>query len=78
MSWISDIVEEARTSGNDDLWPRPSEQANCAYLGPAVVRIWARLIRGNEQWSLMTVIGDGLEIYAGACERYSQQHEQNY
>ncbi|KAJ0413512.1 hypothetical protein BJY00DRAFT_296793 [Aspergillus carlsbadensis] len=67
VSWISDIVEEGRASGDDDFWPRPSNPADCAYLGFAVVKLWARLIRGNEQWSLLGVIGDALDIYADTC-----------
>ncbi|CAI7627097.1 unnamed protein product [Penicillium viridicatum] len=69
VSWISDIVEEGRTSGDDDFWSRPSHQSDCAYLGFAVVKLWARLIRGNEKWSLIRLIGDGLDIYADACEQ---------
>ncbi|KAJ5409700.1 uncharacterized protein N7487_004059 [Penicillium crustosum] len=69
VSWISDIVEEGRTSGDDDFWSRPSHQSDCAYLGFAVVKLWARLIRGNEKWSLIRVIGDGLDIYADTCEQ---------
>ncbi|KAL5363377.1 hypothetical protein BJX96DRAFT_186932 [Aspergillus floccosus] len=71
ISWISDIVEEGRTSGDDDLWPRPPNLSDCTYLGVAVVKLWTRLIKGNEQWSLLRVIGDGLDIYARACERDS-------
>ncbi|KAL3485008.1 hypothetical protein BJX62DRAFT_243399 [Aspergillus germanicus] len=69
VSWISDIVEEGRASGDDDFWPRPSNPSNCAYLGFAVVKLWARLIRGNGQWSLLGVIGDALDFYADTCER---------
>lgn len=69
MSWISDIVEEGRTSGDEDFWSRPPHHSDCAYLGFAVVKLWARLIRGNQQWSLIKVIGDGLDIYADTCEQ---------
>jgi hypothetical protein len=69
VSWISDIVEEGRASGDDDFWPRPSNPSECAYLGFAVVKLWARLIRGNEQWPLLGVIGDALDIYADTGER---------
>ncbi|KAJ6121150.1 hypothetical protein N7523_005430 [Penicillium sp. IBT 18751x] len=69
VSWITDIVEEGRTSGDDDLWPRPSSPSDCFYLGFAVAKLWARLIRGNEQWTLLKVIGDGLDLYADTCER---------
>jgi hypothetical protein len=68
VSWIVDIVEEGRASGDDDFWPRPPNPSDCAYLGFAVVKLWARLIRGNEQWPLLKVIGDALDIYADACE----------
>ncbi|CAG8366163.1 unnamed protein product [Penicillium salamii] len=67
-SWISDIVEEGRTSGDEDLWSRPTVSSNCAYLAFAVVKLWARLIRGNEQWAILKIIGQGLDIYANTCE----------
>lgn len=67
-SWISDIVEEGRTSGDEDLWSRPTVPSNCAYLAFAVVKLWARLIRGNEQWAILKIIGQGLDIYANTCE----------
>lgn len=68
ISWISDIVEEGRTSGDEDLWSRPTASSNCSYLAFAVVKLWARLIRGNEQWAILKVIGEGLDIYADTCE----------
>ncbi|CAG7917430.1 unnamed protein product [Penicillium olsonii] len=68
ISWISDIVEEGRTSGDEDLWSRPTLSSNCAYLAFAVVKLWARLIRGNEQWAILKIIGQGLDIYANTCE----------
>lgn len=68
-SWIGDIVEEGRTSGDEDLWTRPTLSSNCAYLAFAVVKLWARLIRGNEQWAILKVIGEGLDIYADTCEK---------
>ena len=69
VSWITDIVEEGRTSGDDDLWSRPASPSDCVYLGFAVAKLWARLIRGNEQWTLLKAIGDGLDLYADTCER---------
>lgn len=69
VGWISDIVEEGRTSGDDDLWPQAGDPSSCDYLGFAVVKLWARLIRGNEQWAILKVIGDGLDIYANTCEQ---------
>lgn len=70
VSWIGDIVEEGRTSGDSaDLWSRPTLSSNCAYLAFAVVKLWARLIRGNEQWAILKVIGEGLDIYANTCEQ---------
>ncbi|RAK72256.1 uncharacterized protein BO72DRAFT_440154 [Aspergillus fijiensis CBS 313.89] len=71
VSWITDIVEEGRTSGDEDLWARPSIPSDCVYLGFAVAKLWARLIRGNEQWLLLKIIGDGLDIYADTCDRDS-------
>ncbi|KAJ5102523.1 hypothetical protein N7532_003052 [Penicillium argentinense] len=68
IGWISDIVEEGRTSGDEDLWPRPEDLSNCVYLGYAVVKLWARLIRGNEQWAILKVIGDGLDEYGDRSE----------
>ncbi|KAF4220016.1 hypothetical protein CNMCM8980_003305 [Aspergillus fumigatiaffinis] len=74
-SWITDIVEEGRTSGDDDLWSRPPSPSDCVYLGYAVAKLWACLIRGDEQWLFLKVIGDGLDIYADACERNYAQPE---
>ncbi|KAI2822454.1 transcriptional regulator family: C2H2 zinc finger [Aspergillus niger] len=69
VNWISDIVEEGRTSADEDLWSRPSDLSDCSYLGFAVVKLWARLIKGNGQWSLFEVVGDGLDLYANTCEQ---------
>ena len=69
VKWIGDIVEEGRTSGDGDLWPRPAVPSNCGYLGFAVVKLWARLIRGNEQWAILKDIGQGLDLYADICEQ---------
>ncbi|PYH35116.1 C2H2 transcription factor [Aspergillus neoniger CBS 115656] len=69
VNWISDIVEEGRTSADDDLWSRPSNLSDCSYLGIAVVKLWARLIRGNGHWSLFEVVSDGLDLYANTCEQ---------
>lgn len=75
VSWITDIVEEGRTSGDDDLWSRPPSPSDCVYLGYAVAKLWARLIRGDEQWLFLKVIGDGLDIYAETCQRNYAQAE---
>jgi hypothetical protein len=69
ISWIGDIVEEGRTSGDEDLWSRPTLPSNCAYLGFAVIKLWATLIKGNDQWAILRVIGEGLDTYANICER---------
>ncbi|RAK89411.1 C2H2 transcription factor [Aspergillus costaricaensis CBS 115574] len=69
VNWISDIVEEGRTSADDDLWSSPSNLSDCSYLGIAVVRLWARLIRGNGQWSLFEVVSDGLDLYANTLKQ---------
>ncbi|CAG7970488.1 unnamed protein product [Penicillium nalgiovense] len=69
ITWIGDIVEEGRTSGDEDLWSRPTLPSNCAYLGFAVIKLWATLIKGNDQWAILRVIGEGLDTYANICER---------
>lgn len=65
ISWLSDIVEEGRTSGDSDLCAGPVSPANCAHLAFAAVKLWARLIRGNTQWAGVGVLGDALDMYAG-------------
>ncbi|KAI9037601.1 uncharacterized protein KD926_000163 [Aspergillus affinis] len=71
INWISDIVEEGRTSGDEDLCPEPVYPSNYRYLAFLVVKLWARLIRGNGQWALLGVIGESLDIYADGCrEKY--------
>lgn len=74
LNWITEIVEEGRNSGDEDLWTRPSVPSDCIYLGSAVAKLWARLIRGSGQLLLLKVIGDGLDIYAEVAER---DHEQS-
>ncbi|KAK1144472.1 hypothetical protein N8T08_005345 [Aspergillus melleus] len=71
IKWISDIVEEGRTSGDEDLCPEPVYPSNYKYLAFLVVKLWARLIRGNGQWALLGIIGESLDIYADRCrEKY--------
>lgn len=69
LSWTTEIVEEGRNSGDEDLWPRPSIPSDCLYLGSAVAKLWARLIRGSGQWLLLKAVGDALDIYAEVAER---------
>ncbi|KAJ5518789.1 hypothetical protein N7453_001211 [Penicillium expansum] len=68
VGWIDEIVEEGRTSSDDELWSRPSPSSNTAYLAFAVVKLWALLIKRNAQWPILKIIGDGLELYASSCE----------
>ncbi|PLB53779.1 hypothetical protein P170DRAFT_396454 [Aspergillus steynii IBT 23096] len=67
INWISDIVEEGRTSGDEDLCPEPVSPSNCKYLAYLVVKLWARLIRGNGMWAILGIIGESLDIYADIC-----------
>lgn len=64
ITWINDIVEEGRTSGDQDLCSGPASPSDCAHLAFATVKLWAWLIRGNQQWAILGVIGESLEIYA--------------
>ncbi|BCR87685.1 uncharacterized protein ACHE_40249A [Aspergillus chevalieri] len=72
INWISDIVEEGRTSGDEDLCPGPVSPSDCLHLAYAAVKLWARLIKGNEQWAILRIIGESLDIYADLCkEKYT-------
>lgn len=71
INWISDIVEEGRTLGDEDLCPGPASPSDCLHLAYAAVKLWARLIKGNEQWAILNIIGESLDIYADLCrEKY--------
>ncbi|KAL4915392.1 hypothetical protein BDW62DRAFT_212741 [Aspergillus aurantiobrunneus] len=64
LVWIRRIVEEGRSSVEDeDTTP---EDLDCDQLALSVVRLWARIMRGNAQWPFVDVIGQSLEIYAAA------------
>ena len=67
INWISDIVEEGRTSGDEGLCPGPASPSNCLHLAYVAVKLWARLIKGNEQWAILRIIGESLDIYADLC-----------
>lgn len=72
INWISDIVEEGRTSGDEGLCPGPASPSNCLHLAYVAVKLWARLIKGNEQWAILRIIGESLDIYADLCrEKYA-------
>lgn len=67
VTWIAEILEEGRTSGDEDLFPGPVESTDCAYLAYAAVKLWAHLMKGNAQWAILDVIGEGLEMFADLC-----------
>lgn len=67
INWISEIVEEGRSSSDDDLISSPGPSSDCLYLAFASVKLWARLIKGNSQWAILEIIGQSLDLYADAC-----------
>lgn len=67
IDWIGDILEEGRTSGDEDLFPGPVTSSDCAYMAFAAVKMWAHLMKGNDQWAILGVIGEGLDIFADRC-----------
>ncbi|KAL4932991.1 uncharacterized protein BDV17DRAFT_287354 [Aspergillus undulatus] len=72
LDWIRRIVEEGRSSIDDEA--PPSEALNCDRLAFFVVKLWARIMRGNAQWPFVDVIGHSLELYAsGASIRGSHR-----
>ncbi|KAJ5105835.1 hypothetical protein NUU61_003182 [Penicillium alfredii] len=73
---ITDNVEEGRNSSDEDLFPGPVSPSDCAYLAFAAVKLWARLIKGNEQWVMLRMIGESRDIYADLCrDRHISQLE---
>lgn len=44
------------------------EDLDCNRLAFFVVRLWARIMRGNAQWPFVDVIGQSLELYAEALD----------
>jgi hypothetical protein len=62
LDWIRRIVEEGRSSIDD--WTPPTEALDCDQLAFHVVKLWARIMRGNAQWPFVDVIAHSLELYA--------------
>jgi hypothetical protein len=62
LDWIRRIVEEGRSSIDDE--PPLSEALDCDRLAFHVVKLWARIMRGNAQWPFVDVIAQSLELYA--------------
>ena len=68
VNWTSDVVEEGRTSCDEDLCPAAGQlSSSYQFLAFSVLKLWARLMRGNVQWAMIKIIGEGLDIYADAC-----------
>lgn len=67
LDWIRRVVEEGRSSVEDE--DTVSEGLDCERLAFFVVRLWARIMRGNAQWPFVDVIGQSLELYAEGPNR---------
>ena len=74
VSWVSEIVEEGRSSGYEDLVPGTSSSTDSAYLAFATVKLWAHLIKGNSQWAILKIIGESLDMYADLCRERHLSH----
>ena len=73
LNWTSDVVEEGRTSCDEDLCPAAGQSSlSYRFLAFSVLKLWARLMRGNVQWAMIKIIGEGLDMYADTC-----RNEQN-
>lgn len=73
LNWANDVVEEGRTSCDEDLCPAAGQSSSSyQFLAFSVLKLWARLMRGNVQWAIIKIIGEGLDIYADTC-----RNEQN-
>lgn len=66
LDWIRRVVEEGRSSVEDE--DTNPEDLNCNRLAFFVVRLWARVMRGNAQWPFVDVIGQSLELYVEALD----------
>ena len=68
INWTSDVVEEGRTSCDEDLCPAAGQSSSrYRLLAFSILKLWARLMRGNVQWAIIKIIGEGLDIYADTC-----------
>ena len=67
VNWTSDVVEEGRTSCDEDLCSVAEPPFSYQFLAFSVLKMWARLMRGNVQWAMIKIIGEGLDIYADTC-----------
>ncbi|KAI9375091.1 hypothetical protein BJX61DRAFT_495263 [Aspergillus egyptiacus] len=65
LDWIQRVVDEGRSSVEDEH--DMSGAGDCDRLAFFVVRLWARIMRGNAQWPFVDVIGQSLEIYASGA-----------
>ncbi|KAE8151067.1 hypothetical protein BDV25DRAFT_139224 [Aspergillus avenaceus] len=61
LNWVRRIVEEGRNSLDDE---DTTSDLDCDRLAFFVVRLWARIMRGNAQWPFVDIIGHSLEMYA--------------
>ncbi|TDZ23648.1 hypothetical protein Cob_v003574 [Colletotrichum orbiculare MAFF 240422] len=66
LHWVRCIVEEAYDVVDfDDDEPEVSVDRDPAFLGLAVLRIWAHFFKSNTQWPFINIIGRSLEKYRG-------------
>ncbi|KAJ6130270.1 hypothetical protein N7512_003050 [Penicillium capsulatum] len=63
LRWVQCIVEEAYSSIDMEDEARVPAGPEPAFLGMAVLKLWARLFRRNTQWPLINLMGQSLERY---------------
>ncbi|RDW64475.1 uncharacterized protein DSM5745_09886 [Aspergillus mulundensis] len=66
LLWIRCIVAEVPIPSNSGTELDPFE------LGLSVVRIWARIFKGNTSWRLVNILGESLEMLAGMMQSGSK------
>ncbi|KAL3431612.1 hypothetical protein BDV09DRAFT_175858 [Aspergillus tetrazonus] len=66
LGWIKRVVDEGRSSV--DFEHDFLDNRDCDQLASFVVKLWARIMRGNAQWPLVDLIGQSLQVYASGAD----------
>ncbi|PWY85594.1 hypothetical protein BO83DRAFT_443514 [Aspergillus eucalypticola CBS 122712] len=66
LGWIQRVVDEGRSSVDFEI--DFLDNRDCNQLASFVVKLWARIMRGNEQWPFVDLIGQSLQLYASGAD----------
>lgn len=73
LLWISRIVAEAPI--HPDSPSNSGAEIDPFQLGLCVVRIWAKIFKGNTSWRLVNILGESLELLASMMQNGSMWTE---